>query len=106
MTAPTLPFTPLRHLVLFAFADAAPVESLLAAFAALPGQIEEVKSYEQGTDISPENLAQGYTHAFLLSFADAAARDRYLAHPAHVEFVSLVQPWISKVLVFDYLAQA
>lgn len=93
----------LRHLVLFAFKPGAPLAGLLAQFAGLSAQIAEIRAYEQGTDISTENLAQGFTHAFLLTFDDAAACDRYLRHPAHVAFVGEVQPWLDKVLVFDYL---
>ncbi|HEY9103643.1 Dabb family protein [Chitinimonas sp.] len=95
---------PLRHIVLFAFKPGAPLADLLAQFAALPAQIAEIRSYEHGTDVSPENLAQGYTHVFLLTFDDAADLGLYLNHPAHVAFVGEVQPWLEKALVFDYLA--
>ncbi|QDQ28530.1 Dabb family protein [Chitinimonas arctica] len=100
-----MPNKPLRHLVLFAFKPQAPVAELVAALYALPAAIEEVLSLEGGEDVSPENLAQGYTHAFLLTFADPAARDRYLVHPAHVQFVQMVQEWAAQVLVFDYFAE-
>ena len=36
-----------------------------------------------GPDVSPEGLARGYTHAFTVDFADAAARDGYLADAGH-----------------------
>lgn len=95
----------LRHLVLFRFlpelADDQ-VASLIGAFAALPDHIPEVMSFEHGRNESPEGLDHGYTHAFTLGFADAAARDRYLAHPAHRAFVAMVQPALAQALVFDY----
>ncbi|MEW9900401.1 Dabb family protein [Chitinivorax sp. PXF-14] len=95
----------LRHLVLFRFlpelADDE-VASLVAAFLALPAHIPEVLSFEHGGNESPEGLDHGYTHAFTLGFADAASRDRYLAHPAHQAFVARVQPRLEQALVFDY----
>lgn len=95
----------LRHLVLLKFkaeATAAQVGAIVQAFAALPAQIDAVKALEWGTDVSPEGLAKGFTHAFLLSFADAAGRDAYLPHPAHQAFVALLQPLLADVLVIDY----
>lgn len=95
----------LRHLVLLKFkAEAAPaeVDSTVRAFAALRESIAGVSALEWGTDVSPEGLAKGFTHAFLLSFADAAARDAYLPHPAHLAFVERLQPLLADVLVIDY----
>ena len=75
-------------------------------FVALREQISDVRSLEWGTDVSPEGLAKGFTHAFLLSFDDAAARDAYLPHPAHQAFVAQLQPLLDDVLVIDYFANA
>jgi hypothetical protein len=36
-----------------------------------------------GANASPEPFARGFTHGFTIDFRDAAARDAYLAHPAH-----------------------
>ena len=47
--------------------------------------------------------ADGFTHCFVVSFKDAKARDEYLPHAAHGEFVKLVGPRIEKVLVFDFI---
>lgn len=95
----------LRHLVLLKFkAEAAPadVEAIVQAFVALRERIAAVSGLESGTDVSPEGLAKGFTHAFLLSFADAVARDAYLPHPAHQAFVERLQPLLADVLVIDY----
>lgn len=95
----------IRHLVLLRFkpeATAPQVAAIVDAFAALREQIGGVRTLEHGTDVSPEGLARGYTHAFLLSFDDAAARDAYLPHPAHQAFVAQLQPALAEVLVFDY----
>jgi Stress responsive A/B Barrel Domain len=95
----------LRHVVLFAFkptATRANIANIEAAFAALPGQIREVRGFEWGTNVSPENLANGFTHCFVVTFADAAGRDIYLPHPAHKAFVVMAGPSIEKALVVDF----
>jgi len=40
-----------------------------------------------------------------VTFKDSKARDIYLPHPAHKEFVALALPKIDKVLVVDYFAK-
>ena len=95
----------IRHLVLLRFADDTPADTrrdIETAFAALPQQIDGITAFEWGTDVSPEGLAKGFTHAFAVSFADAAARDAYLPHPAHQAFVARLRPCLADVLVFDY----
>lgn len=98
----------LRHFVLFKFKDDAKPEAVTAvvnAFGALPSKIDVIKEFEMGTDVSVEMKAAGFTHGFLVTFADEKGRETYLPHPAHQEFVKLVGPVIDKVLVFDYWAK-
>jgi hypothetical protein len=98
----------LRHVVLFKFKDTSTPEQIKAverAFTALPGQINTIMGYEWGTNISPENLAQGYTHCFLVTFKNAAGRDFYLPHPAHKEFGQILTPHLDKVLVIDFIGK-
>ena len=98
----------LRHVVLFSFKTGSTPEQIKAvetAFAALPQKIKQIKSFEWGTNNSPENLNQGLTHCFLVSFASEQDRDAYLVHPAHKAFVTLLQPVLDKVTVIDYWAQ-
>jgi hypothetical protein len=95
----------LRHVVLFKFKDSATPENVATvekAFAALPKNIDVVRGYEWGTNVSPENLNQGYTHCFLLTFDSARDRDAYLVHPAHKEFGKLLGPYLDKVTVVDF----
>jgi hypothetical protein len=96
----------LRHVVLFAFkADGGDgVREVEEAFCRLPHLIPQIRHFEWGTDVSPENLQQGFTHCFCLSFASAADRDAYLVHPEHQAFGRLLQPYLDKVLVVDYWA--
>ena len=98
---------PLRHVVLFKFkpeVTKAQVQEVVDAFAALPKKIDTISGFEWGTDVSVEMKADGFTHCFVVSFADAKARDAYLPHAAHAEFVKLVGPRIEKVLVFDFVS--
>lgn len=95
----------LRHVVLFKFkpeVPAARVAELVAAFEQLPSQIDGIEGFEWGTDVSPEGLQDGFTHCFLVTFVDAAARDAYLPHPAHQAFVAELRPCLEKALVADY----
>lgn len=98
----------LRHVVLFKFKDSATpaqVKEVEDAFRKLPSQIKEIKSLEWGTNNSPENLAQGFTHAFFVTFENEAAREVYLPHPAHKAFGKVLGPHLDKVLVIDYWTQ-
>jgi hypothetical protein len=98
----------LRHVVLFSFkstSTADDVKKIEEAFRALPGKIKEIKDFEWGTNNSPENLAQGFTHCFFVSFNSEKDRDIYLPHPDHKVFVGIAGPHIDKVLVLDYWAQ-
>lgn len=99
------PATLLRHVVLFRFKDTTTPEQIgqiEAAFAALPAKIDEIYDFEWGTDVSVENLAQGFSHCFLVTFQTEHDRDTYLPHPAHQEFGALIRPHLEKVLVIDY----
>jgi Stress responsive A/B Barrel Domain len=98
----------LRHVVLFSFkssSTADDVKKIEEAFKALPRKIKEIKDFEWGTNNSPENLAQGFTHCFFVSFNSEKDRDIYLPHPDHKVFVEIAGPHIDKVLVLDYWAQ-
>ncbi len=98
----------LRHVVLLKFKEGTTAEQVKViedGFRALPTKIPEVAGLEWGTNCSPEGLAQGFTHCFLVTFKDAAARGAYLPHPAHQAFVEVLKPHLDKVLVIDYVAQ-
>ncbi|MEP7373308.1 MAG: Dabb family protein [Chitinophagaceae bacterium] len=95
----------LRHVVLFKFKDDATAEQIKQvekAFLALPSTIKEIKDIEWGTNNSPENLNQGLTHCFFLSFDSEKDRDAYLPHPAHKAFGAILKPYLDKVVVVDY----
>ena len=93
---------------MFKFRDDATPEGIKKvedAFRGLPAKIKEIKSLEWGTNNSPENLAQGFTHCFFVSFASEADRAVYLPHPDHKAFGAVLKPYLDKVLVVDYWAR-
>ncbi len=103
--APSATDKKLRHFVVFKFKDEVKpeqVEEVVKAFAALPSKIDTIIEFEKGTDVSVEMKADGFTHAFMVTFANEKGREIYLPHPAHQEFVKLVGPKVEKVFVFDY----
>ncbi|HKZ39172.1 MAG TPA: Dabb family protein [Chryseolinea sp.] len=97
----------LRHVVLFKFKDSSTpedVKKVEQAFAALAGKISLIKDFEWGKNSSPENLNQGLTHCFLVTFSSDKDRDTYLVHPDHKAFVEILKPHLDKVTVIDYWA--
>jgi hypothetical protein len=108
MAGPNRPKQVLRHVVLFAFKPTTSeliVDRLAQAFADLPNQIDAIIDFEWGTDASVEGKAGGFTHCFLVTFADAAGRDAYLPHPAHQAFGKMLREHLAQSLVFDYWAK-
>ncbi len=98
----------LRHVVMFKFKDtsqSSDVKKVEDAFAALATKIPLIKDFEWGTNNSPENLNQGLTHCFLVTFTSEKDRDAYIVHPDHQKFVDILRPHLDKVTVLDYWAK-
>ncbi len=98
----------LRHVVMFGWkagADSAAINRVVMAFKALPGKIKTIKRFEWGVNNSPENLNQGLTYCFLVTFASEKDRNDYLVNPDHKAFTQLLPDILEKVTVFDYWAQ-
>jgi hypothetical protein len=98
----------LRHVVLFKFKETtspADKKKIEGAFRALPSKISEIRNFEWGTNVSVENLSQGFTDCFVLTFASEKDRDAYLVHPAHKEFGNIIGSALDKVLVVDFWAE-
>ena len=93
----------LRHLVLFGFGKAhssAAIAEVIRRFAELKALVRGIDDFEWGENSSAEGLNHGHSHVFLLTFANAQARDAYLVHPDHAAFANWVQPFVSSVTVF------
>jgi hypothetical protein len=95
----------LRHIVMYKFKDDLPqakIDEVVAAFNKLPSQIEQIIGYEAGTNVSREGKSEGFTHAFVVTFANEADLDTYIKHPAHQAYVNVVKDRREKVIVFDF----
>ena len=95
----------LKHAVFFKFkdnADPAAIKRVEDAFAALPTRIDTIKSFEWGTNNSPEKHDDGFTHCFMVTFDSEEGRKQYLPHPDHLEFVEILKPVLDKVRVLDF----
>lgn len=107
VSAAETPNRRLRHVVLYKFKDdvgKSQVQEVIDAFSALPKRIDAIVAFERGVNVSPEGKSEGFTHCFVVTFRDEAARDAYLKHPAHLAYVNVVKDKREKVIVFDYWA--
>jgi len=95
----------LRHAVFFSFKETATendIKGVVAAFAELPSKIDLIIDFQWGTNNSPEDHDDGFTHCFLLTFKDETGRAEYLPHPAYKAFGDVLRPHKDKVFVIDY----
>ncbi|WCJ40625.1 Stress-response A/B barrel domain-containing protein HS1 [Euphorbia peplus] len=94
-----------KHVLLAKFKDEIQphqVDHLIKDYANLVNLIPPMKSFHWGTDVSSENLNQGYTHVFESTFESIEGVAEYVAHPAHVEYANVFLPSLEKVIVIDY----
>lgn len=95
----------LRHVVIFKFKDtssAADVQKVADTFADLKKQIPQIFDFEWGINNSKENLDQGFTHCFVLTFKSEQDAAVYQENPAHRNFQKVLGPHLDKVFVVDY----
>lgn len=78
------------------------IDDLFNQLLDLSESIDGIEDYVSGPNSSPEGLAQGFTHGFVMTFQDAAARDAYLPHPQHETFKNTFLPIIDSIVVFDF----
>ncbi len=94
----------IHHMVLVKFAankvQRAP--ELLVALEKLRKIMPDFLALCGGPYSSPEGLNQGYTHGYLMTFANAAARDQYLTHPEHDKLKAAFLPDLEGVIAFDF----
>jgi hypothetical protein len=92
-------------MVLVKFKPAASRETIAGLFAELgklPEVIPGIEHFSWGPYSSPEGLHGGFTHGFLMTFRDAAARDGYLPHPEHERVKQMILPHVEGVIAFDF----
>ena len=95
----------IKHVALIKFKEGTTEEQIQKAFEELMDlseSVPDVEDYVAGPNNSPEGLNKGYTHGFVMTFTDAAARDAYLTHPDHERVKAAVLPQVEDVLVFDF----
>lgn len=99
--------TQVIHVVLVRWrgdADAGAREAVRAGVRGLRRAIPGVLAIEEGPSVSPEGLEQGNEYGFVVTFQDAAARDAYLPHPAHLVVAEAIGRATERVTVFDVAA--
>lgn len=94
----------IHHIVLVKFAAAKMQRApeLLDALEKLRKIMPGFLALSGGPYSSPEGLNLGYTHGYLMTFANAHARNEYLTHPEHEKLKSEFLPDLEGVVAFDY----
>jgi len=95
----------IKHIALLKFKEGTSAEQIGQLFDELLDMTENIpgiEDYVAGENCSPEGKNQGHTHGFIMTFADAAARDAYLPHPEHERVKQLILPHVDSVVVFDF----
>ncbi len=94
-----------KHIALFKFKDGTPQEQIDKAFEELMDVSENVpgiEDYVSGPNNSPQNLNQGFTHGFVMTFESPEARNAYLPHPEHERVNGTLSTLVDNMLVFDF----
>jgi hypothetical protein len=94
-----------KHVALLKFKEGTSQEQIDEVFNQLLDLSENVPGiddYVAGPNNSPEGLSDGFTHGFVMTFHDAAARDAYLTNADHERFQGNALPIVEKVTVFDF----
>ena len=102
---------PVRHVVVFKYragTTAEQIAEVTAAFRGLASKVPGITAFEDGVNNSPEKRNLGFTHVYLLTFKDVAARDAYLPHPDHQQFGQFLGKLkvVEDVFVIDYVSTA
>jgi hypothetical protein len=94
-----------KHVALIKFKDGITQEQLDELFDSildLTENVDGIEDYVSGENSSPEGLNKGYSHSFIMTFHDAAARDAYLAHSEHDKLKEKLLPAVDDIVVFDF----
>jgi hypothetical protein len=99
---------PVRHIVVFKYkagASAEQINQVTQAFRDLKNKIPGIVAFEDGVNNSPEKKNLGFTHVYVVTFEDVAARDAYLPHPEHKKFIQLLGKLgvLEDAFVVDYV---
>src|SRR5690625_4067356 len=95
----------IQHILLIQFkntAQPAQLESLRELFIGIGKKIEGVSGVAWGEIDIPEGKNKNFTHVVMMTFADEAARQRYLVHPDHMALVDVFIPLLEDIVVVEY----
>ncbi len=94
-----------KHIALFKFKEGTTegqINKIFDDILDLTENVTGVEDYVSGTNNSSEGLNKGFSHGFVMTFVDAAARDAYLANSDHERVKALLLANIEDGLVFDF----
>ena len=94
----------IKRVVLFKFKPETPaptISQLLSEVRGFKNSIPGVNDVAAGADASGLNLNQGFSHGFVITFQDEAARESFSPHKAHQDFVGRLGPNLDGILAFD-----
>jgi hypothetical protein len=98
-----------KHLVLLRLRREVPASQIKEVFTALDQlrlKVPGLLDFCGGPYSSPEGLNRGFTHGFVMTFADEASRDIYLTHPDHEvvkqRILALLDGGVEGVVAFDW----
>lgn len=98
-----------KHLALLRLQPSTSREDIAEIFEGLDdlvGKIPGLLDVAGGPYNSPEGLHKGFTHAFVMTFTDSAARDAYLTHPDHEvikeKIIRHLSAGLADVIAFDF----
>ncbi len=99
----------IKHVVLMKIRADATQDQIDDLFDGLRGLYEKlpgVLDFSGGPNNSAEGFTRGFTHGFVMTFADAAAREVYLPDPDHevvkAKAVGLLDGGLDGVMVLDW----
>lgn len=94
-----------KHITLVKFKEGTPedqIEDVFDNILDITETIPGIEDYVSGPNSNPEGLNHGYTHALIMTFTDAAARDSFMGHPEHERVKALLMPNVESLLAFDF----
>ncbi|XP_062211655.1 stress-response A/B barrel domain-containing protein HS1 [Phragmites australis] len=94
-----------KHVLLAKFKDEVTPErldQLIRGYAALVDVVPSMKAFHWGTDVSIENMHQGFTHVFESTFESTEGIKEYIEHPEHAKFADQFLAALEKTLIIDY----
>ncbi|CAO2200558.1 unnamed protein product, partial [Urochloa humidicola] len=94
-----------KHIVVARFKEEVTPErldQLIRSYAALVDAVPSMKDFHWGTNLSVENMHQGFTHVFESTFESTEGLKQYVEHPAHLEYANEFLALSEKILIIDY----